>query len=282
MFVRKSDHMKKLAYTISVLAALANTPAAAQSGSMEPQVKPSYTESCPSGWSDRRNGAKSGTCYPQSGATPIYPAGSSTSKCPTGFGHRQGWCVKGDDTYLTDRARGKVIKANLLDRCPIAYFTNNEAPNTCITMAANPPSVRLKGSGACRSGEVDDWGIYCVSDYGGLERGPAATGLRDWNAIYGINGGKSPIQADLAEGTQYTPAYLTIFGRVKSDGSPMRGGASAAPSSTGASAANASGATPNPCRSATGAAIGGAIAGEGGAALGGMLGGLGKKKKSAC
>jgi hypothetical protein len=154
--------------------------------------------------------------------------------CPTGFvrgtySHRSyndpTKCY--DDRTDAEASTVNVTKPGRLDRCPLAYFTSDANPMQCATRAPNPPTVRLKGSGACRTGEVVDWGIWCVSNYGNLTRGQAATGLRDWNAIYTLNRATSPTQDDLPEGSEYTPAYITIFGRVKPDGSPMGGGAPA-------------------------------------------------------
>jgi hypothetical protein len=144
----------------------------------------------------------------------------------------------GSDTQLTTSARGTIAKPRRNDRCPIGYFTNNEAPMTCITQYETAPSVRLKGAGSCRAGEVEDWGLYCVSDYARLTRDDAgAAGTRDWNDISATNQMQPPNQADVMGDSDYTPAYITIFGRVKRDGSPIGGTAAAAPAAAPARAA---------------------------------------------
>ncbi len=202
------------------LIGLSSTPAAAQ-GTMSPFAKPRNITSCPSGWTDRGTA----TCYPGSSARPSYFVNGA---CASGYGKINSYCIEGADRDLTRASTGTLVKANRLDRCPISYFTNPENPANCISLAANATTARLKGSAPCRTGEIDDWGIYCVSNYSALTRGQANYGLRDWNAIYSSNGAQSPRQADLPEGTEYTPAYITIFGRVKTDGSPMSGGSPAA------------------------------------------------------
>ncbi len=217
---------------------LLSTPATTQ-GSREPQSVPSWARGsdirCPSGWTLR--GA---TCHANGPNAPrIFPRASANTACPTGFGAFSGmpFCIEGEDSRLARDASGTITKANRLDRCPFGYYTNVQAPTTCITNSQNPPTVRLKGSGQCRAGEVEDWGIYCISNYAGVSR-DAATGYatRDWNAIYSTNNATPPRQPDTPEGTQYTPAYLTIFGRVTASGAPIGGGAAPAPAAQSASA----------------------------------------------
>lgn len=79
---------------------------------------------------------------------------------------------------------GPVKKANPLDRCPVAYFTDPGNATLCTTKAANPPSIRLKGAGQCNPGELDDWGLYCVSNYENLLVKDAPEGTAGYNNIY--------------------------------------------------------------------------------------------------
>jgi hypothetical protein len=171
----------------------------------------------------------------------------SGDRCPDGYTSRSmtrygeapdPMCKKQVSNGGTVAATGTALrKANARDRCPIAYFTDGAF---CSSVAPNPPTVRLKGSGSCRAGEVEDWGIYCVSNYARLERRHAAVAIRDWNTIYSSSGGQSPNQPTPPEGDEYSPAYIAIFGRVKMDGTPFAGGAApaaaaATPASTGPS-----------------------------------------------
>jgi hypothetical protein len=235
--------MKLLTTSLGLMAAgfigLASTPAAAQTASTSPQAIPSwYTGSadpCPSGW--RRNGRM---CENRGSGEAIFPITTRGTPCPSGFAtFNQGvFCIQGADTQLTRSSRGTITKVRRNDRCPIGYFTNNEAPMTCITQYQAPPSVRLKGAGPCRAGEVEDWGLYCVSDYARLTRDDAyAAGTRDWNDIYVTSDLKGPNQENVMDDSSYTPAYITIFGRVKRDGSPIGSTAAAAPAAAPAAAA---------------------------------------------
>jgi hypothetical protein len=141
------------------------------------------------------------------------------------------------NTSLTDISSAGPRKTNVLDRCPIAYFTNQSDPMTCVTQARNAPTVRAKGSAPCPAGSVEDWGIWCVSNYSNLTRTEATTVSRDWNAIYlasyrATGSQQEPRQPHLPGASSYSPAYITIFGRVKEDGSPMDAAAAAAPAAT--------------------------------------------------
>lgn len=158
--------------------------------------------------------------------------------CPPGF--QRG--VYGNGAYndpgrcydrRSDAARSvfNVAKPHRLDRCPLGFFTSDADPMMCATRVANPPTIRVRGNAPCRRGEVEDWGLWCVSNYAGLTRSEAATAQRDWNAIYTLNRGTPPHQADLPEGEAYSPAYLVIFGPVQPDGSPMGAGGPARPMS---------------------------------------------------
>lgn len=159
----------------------------------------------------------------------------SNGQCPDGYGNitrsvmrneaPDNRCKKNPESNTIAATGTAIRKANARDRCPIAYFTDGAF---CSSVAPNPPTVRLKGSGSCRAGEVEDRGIYCVSNYGRLERRHAAVATRDWNTIYSSSGGQSPNQPTPPEGDEYSPAYIAIFGRVKMDGTPFSGGAAPA------------------------------------------------------
>lgn len=186
-----------------------------------------------------------GTCYPGVNAkAAYYPRGS---KCATGYVKTGTWCIEGEQKTVKASAKS-VKKAHPLDRCPVGFFTLNGNGELCTSMAANPPSIRLKGAGQCNEGEIEDWGLWCVSNYEQLTRKDAAKGFPDYNAIYQTSyktTGKTskPNQADLPEGKEYTPAYFTIFGRVDREGNPIGGGGAAAATGAPADATSAVAAT---------------------------------------
>ncbi|MGY6552635.1 MAG: hypothetical protein ACXIT4_12210 [Erythrobacter sp.] len=243
--------MKNSGY-LAVLAAAgvltaAVTTASAQ-GTMQPMPKPT-NGSCPSGWTDYASEAKKSgdlssgkgnTCYPKtSGAKPAYLPSPSSAPCADGYIKSGSFCVQGSGGTVQATA-GSVRKANPLDRCPVGYFTDPGNGHMCTSLAASPPVIRLKGEGACAAGELEDWGVWCVSNYEGLTRKDAAKGYPDHNGIYQTSfktTGKQQASrmADLPEGKEYTPAYFLIFGRVDRDGNPIGGGASAGATSGGAS-----------------------------------------------
>lgn len=225
---------------------LAPAPAAAQ-GTMNPIKKPAGAKGCLAGWRDRPAnssimGPGSDYCTPGPGAKKAFVKKSSFDRCPEGYlASGSMYCAEGKIDVVAPTS-GPVKKANPLDRCPVAYFTDPGNAALCTTKAANPPSIRLKGAGQCNPGELDDWGLYCVSNYANLLVKDAPEGTADYNNIYknsyrAVGKTSRPNQEALPEGLSYTPAYLEIFGRVKRDGSPIGGGA-AASASSGAAASN--------------------------------------------
>ncbi|MFC3310839.1 hypothetical protein [Blastomonas aquatica] len=248
---------------------------------MSPQPKKG---NCAPGWSDvvKPGGPRTDTCYPGRNAKPTYYPGGR--ECADGYFRSAGWCLPGEKKTVTATA-GSVQKANPLDRCPAGYFTLTANGNMCTSLAANPPTIRLKGDAACGEGEIDDWGLYCISNYGNLTRKDAAKGFPDYNAIYQTSyttTGKQqrPRQEALPEGLEYTPAYFVIFGRVDRDGAPIPGGSvsgSATASSSDHGAAGQAPASTVDC-SAAGASQAGASAG---ARLGGLMGGRSGKASRA-
>lgn len=220
---------------------IAASPMQAQAqGTLNPLTKPT-NGSCPSGWTDYASEAKKAgdlssgkgnTCYPKrTGAKPAYLPSPSSKPCADGYIKSGSFCVQGGGGVVQASAKS-VKKGNPLDRCPVGFFTYNGNGELCTSNAANPPAIRLKGADQCSEGEIEDWGLWCVSNYGQLTRKDAAKGFPDYNGIYQTSyktTGKTskPNQADLPEGKEYTPAYFEIFGRVDRDGNPIGGGAGA-------------------------------------------------------
>lgn len=218
----------------AVLGLAAGTPALAQ-GTLSPQKKPSWGNTCAENWTDRASqvnkitdvsSPKGDTCYPMRGAKPAFAPTSNSTPCPNGYTRSGSFCHVGEKRTVTSTA-GSVNKAHPLDRCPVAYFTYGDG-SACTSLSPNPPTVRLKGEGDCNPGEVEDWGLWCVSNYEGLARKDATKGIADYNGIYqasfkATSKQQGPRQPDLPEGGGYTPAYFVIFGRVDKDGNPLPG-----------------------------------------------------------
>lgn len=218
------------------------SPAQAQ-GTLSPQ--PKQNDSCPYGWSDRQGTQRTNTCYPNPRSKAAYwPAGRD---CRSGYVKTGRWCLEGEPNVVLASA-ASVRKAHPLDRCPVGFFTLTGNGELCTSNAESPPTIRLKGDGPCAANEIEDWGLWCVSNYAGLTRQDAAKGFPDYNGIYRTSftttgRTSTPNQADLPEGKEYTPAYFVIFGRVDREGNPIGGAASAAaassPGSVASTAANA-------------------------------------------
>lgn len=233
----------------AALGLAAATPAQAQ-GTLNPQKKPSWGSTCPENWTDRASqvnkvtdvsSPKGDTCYPLRGAKPAFVPRSSDAPCPDGYTRSGSFCHVGEKRTVTSTA-GSVNKAHPLDRCPIAYFTYGNG-SACTSLSPNPPSVRLKGEGDCNPGEVEDWGLWCVSNYEGLARKDATKGIADYNGVYqasykATGTQQGPRQPALPEGGEYTPAYFVIFGRVDKEGNPLPGSGAQAAATVAGSAAN--------------------------------------------
>ena len=197
-------------------------------------------------------------CYPKEGSN-----GESSSSSSSGS---SGGAVYTPPTY------GSIKKASKMDRCPVGYWTDQNDITSCVSPYQDKaPASRLKKGGACVSGEVDEWGVYCTSRLHKLSRSEAEnTAVADVNNLYVLsNGGTSPQGA----GYENTPGIVALFAGANA----LQ--ASDARSSGDQLAAQQTAQCTTDSGSAKGAAIGGAVGGDAGAALGGMLGGLGKKKK---
>lgn len=255
---------------------LATAPSAEAQGRTTGRLEmPWQKGKCPYGWDREKDSA---FCVPFMAVKPtpaVYVRQNKSVACDQGYfvdTVNDLVCTSYDllTVRFADRPDG-IARVGILNRCPTGWraSTNNKQ---CFTEIKNAPIARLKNGKACAPGELDDWGIWCTSNYEHLsyaEIDLAAT--RDFNAIYAnaMNDGLdyNSIPSGLS------PAAKAFFkGADKSSGASVTGS-----SSTGQPAAtNAA-----DCISGSdvGAAVGGALGGRTGAALGGALGGLGKKKK---
>ena len=166
---------------------------------------------------------------------------------------------------------GGIARAGILNRCPTGWraSTNNKQ---CFTEIKNAPIPRLKNGKPCAPGELDDWGIWCTSNYEHLTYAEVdLASVRDFNDIYANA---------MNDGLDYNsiPSGLSPDAKAFFKGADKSSGASAAESSSAGQSA-ATKAAECTTGSEVGTAIGGALGGRTGAALGGALGGLGKKKK---
>lgn len=252
--------------------AIATMPAPAEAqGSVAPLPR---LGSCPGGYQSGRGGKNPDMCYPLQGAPSVY---ASKGNCASGYRPDGNYCTsKAESATYIPPTYGSITKANALDRCPVGYWTDEGNLKICSTpYQGKAPASRLKRGAACGAGEVEEWGLYCTSRQHRLTRSEAEnTAVADVNNIFAQSGGKTSPQ-----GAQYenTPGIVALFG----------GGGDAAPSEAASGGSGATGgagaqATQTCAPSASGAAIGGALAGRTGAAIGGMLGGLGKRRKGGC
>lgn len=261
--------------------ALSATPAAAQ-GSLSPF--PSSGAGCPTGWTPggnttNRDRPDPKMCYPRSSSAPLAYANPSRKACAEGYTNSSGYCYVKKAEYTGPSAAdqlvsyGTITKANRLDRCPLGHFSKADM-TVCTTWLSPAPKSRKK-VGACRAGEIDEWGIYCTAGANAITRKQAVDeGTRDFNAIYSANGAALPRQSPYGDDYEKSPQMIAAYGATS-------GGAAASSSSNSQSASNDAPAASTNCEtgSSSGAVLGGAIGGDAGAALGSMLGGLGKKKK---
>ncbi|WP_439468495.1 hypothetical protein [Blastomonas fulva] len=172
---------------------------------------------------------------------------------------------------FADRPDG-IARAGILNRCPTGWQASNNNKQ-CFTEIKNAPVPRLKNGKPCAPGELDDWGIWCTSNYEHLSYAEVdLAGLRDFNTIYANAMNDGLDYNSIPDATLSPDAKAFFKGADKSSGASATGSSSAGqPAATNAA----------DCISGSdvGAAVGGALGGRTGAALGGALGGLGKKKK---
>lgn len=290
-------------FAFAILAAgtagiIAFTPApAAAQGTTGPVFRDNT--SCPTGWRNSYAGEDIKLCYPRgtSATKPIY-LNRNKKPCAPGYGQEGAWCVEGvksktassDEQDSSDSSESSgsssegdgsaadrlvsyatLPKANRLDRCPLGYFSKDDM-TTCTTRLSPAPQSRPK-TGPCKSGEIDEWGLYCTANATVITRDQAEMeATRDFNNIYTQNMAQPPTQTPSGDDVDNAPPMVAAYGPR-----PARGSSASSASSSQASDQTAQCTTDS--GSATGAAIGGALGGDAGAALGGMLGGLGKKKK---
>ncbi len=254
----------------ALLALPVATPAFAQ-GSLSPF--PKGDGACPGDWS-----MSGGMCRPGSSNRKAY-RNPSRARCPSGYTSQSVYCIErtdNDGVSAADRlvSNATLVKANRLDRCPLGYFSKADMA-TCTTQLSPAPQSRRK-AGACRAGEIDEWGLYCTANANAITRQQAEKEAdRDFNAIYTANGGTGPTQTPGGDDTTNSAPMVAAYGRKGGGGGAASSSSSNSGNTASAPAANANCTTDT---SSAGAALGGALGGQMGAALGGMMGGMAKKK----
>lgn len=257
------------------------TPAQAQEGVLGRVASEGAT--CPAGWSNPSVGGSrtdSSVCVVTgSSARAVYRRHNGEA-CKPGYNTGSSWCEKAPAVYVQQSTSDSLEKPNKTDRCPTGWFTTGSGM-TCITQLKEPTSSRLKAGKACRANEVDEWGVWCTSNYAAIDAGRIrGAALRDYNTMYAHNRGVVATFAgnDLDE-KLLTPVHRKLFGDKPVADTPDPVAANASSATT--ASANAASTT---CANASqqGAALGGALGGNRGKALGSLagaaLGGFGKKK----
>lgn len=198
----------------------ASSPAAAQTGFVRPDrtdgVAMDGASRCPSRWRETSRSAsdeRAGHCYPQYANSPSIMRRTGSS-CPSGYGVDGEWCSAGHVEHTQLANPHVMAKAHQADRCPAGFYTYMDK---CTTELARPPKARVKGSGACRAGEIAEWGIWCTSDFDHLSvQDIRSAHYRDWNYIYSMTRGGNPRQGPDDEDA--SEVYKHMFGDSKLDG----------------------------------------------------------------
>lgn len=204
-----------------LLAAAGVSPvASAQTGFVRPDrsdgVPMDGASRCPSRWRETSRSAsdeRPGHCYPQYANSPAIMRRTGGS-CPSGFGVDGEWCSQGHVEHTQLANPHVMAKAHQADRCPAGFYTYLDK---CTTELARPPRARVKGGGACRAGEIAEWGIWCTSDFDHLTvQDIRSAHYRDWNYIYSMTRGGSPRQGPDDEDA--SEVYRHMFGDDRLDG----------------------------------------------------------------
>lgn len=256
---------------------LATAPSAEAQGRTTGRLEmPWQKGQCPYGWDREKDSV---FCVPFMAVKPtpaVYVRQNKSVACDQGYfvdTVNDLVCTSYDllTARFADRPDG-IARAGILNRCPTGWQASNNNKQ-CFTEIKNAPVPRLKNGKPCAPGELDDWGIWCTSNYEHLSYAEVdLAGLRDFNTIYANAMNASLDYNSIPDATLSPDAKAFFKGADKSTGA-----SAAEPSSASQQAATK--AAECTTGSEVGAAIGGALGGRTGAALGGALGGLGKKKK---
>jgi hypothetical protein len=281
----------------SLLAVLGTANEAHAQGSRSDNGIPHQGSSCPNeGWT--RGGSNKypsrDRCYPTSASSPKIYRVDSLTKCAPGYGKQWSFCIEGFDPNWMANQSGNIAKPSLEDRCPAGWVSTNKP--VCRPEVPKPATARLKGGGACKANEVEEWGIWCTSNFEHLTaKRVKQAAAADWNDIYTATRGKKPRQSPddngsavyrallAKEGPAAAPAAPAAAAPAANTGSPVpeaeQTQASAMPTApaTPVAAAEAPAAPTGCAGAAIGGVLGQAVGGEVAAGFGKMLGGLAGK-----
>jgi hypothetical protein len=172
-------------------------------------------KNCPSRWI-RGNGnfdTSPSMCYPQYANSPNVQRRRSGG-CPTGYGVDGEWCTEGHIEHPELNNPNVIAKTGKADRCPAGFHTYMDK---CTTDYPRPSKARPKGKGACKAGEVEEWGVWCTSDFDHLSvQDVRSAHYRDWNNIYANLGGGRPTRGPNSEDA--SEVYKHMFGDDRLDG----------------------------------------------------------------
>lgn len=290
----------------------AASPAAAQGTTTGPVAKP-RNSACPNGWTEGGRGKSGqpmeGYCYPTNGSTDnaIYARTSADQACAAGYYpeiNRSLFCVsKKIYTWTPEQAlaRQRVDKPQKAMRCPATYRSSLDFTN-CYTSIDHPPSVRLSKGKPCGPGEINEFGLWCTSDFEHLPYSEIeSAGSGDYAKLLNLAAmegrgyetvpghGKDRKASPEMQAWYQAQGKLTTAAAAPTPSAPSKGDYTSAEedeargmaAARGMMGGNAGQPTQAQCNSgsAAGAAIGSAVGGDAGAKIGSMLGGLGKKKK---
>lgn len=228
---------------------------------------------CPDLW---KTGDASGHCQPMNVTSPpaIYVRASRDAACAAGYyvdDYNALVCTTKAPSPTREQALGKggtFAKPSALARCPTGWISTTTFTE-CYTQLENAPIVRAKGTGACAAGELDDWGLWCTSNYQHLTRVQAErSALEDFNRLYAYALGNR-LDTKAIPNDDLSPAATAYFGGTTSATETAAAPAANEPATKAAECSNGSG---------VGAAVGGALGGRTGAAVGSALGRLGSKR----
>ena len=268
-------------------------------------------QSCPTGWRSSSSGENIKFCYPRSSSSkPIYLKQRNVA-CAPGYGPDGSWCREGAPVPKTSSTSSSsssastsaapqssssgssspsrpvlATKQDKLDRCPVGMYTEGDGLQ-CFSRLPNPAIARTKGDAPCLPGEVNEYDLWCTSNYEHFTRDQITGALiTDFNVIYMRNGRVGPKQLQDKDWTK-APVYVALFGNSSAAATPP----TPSESTTTASAATTTPSNPN-CPTNAGAAqagaeIGGALgarSGKGmlGRGLGALAGAAASKGKKGC
>ncbi|MFN4186081.1 MAG: hypothetical protein ACK4M6_15010 [Hyphomonas sp.] len=263
-------------FVLFTVGSLATAPSAQAQGRTTGRLElPRERGLCPYGW----NRETDTFCVPSIVVKPmpaVYVRENKSTACAQGY-----FVDTINDLVCTSYDRmtarfadvsGGIPRAGILTRCPTGWQASNNNKQ-CFTEIKNAPVPRLKNGKPCAPGELNDWDIWCTSNYKHLSYAEVdLAGTRDFNTIYANAMNYSLDYKSIPDSSLSADAAAFFKGADKTSGASPAGSSSASqPAATKA----------DECISGSdvGAAVGGVLGGRTGAALGGALGGLGKKKK---